>query len=149
MNSKNLIEYIKSGENILAMIIRKSFSKDGIEFFTPNDYAQQVGYMKRPKGYIIKPHIHYQIPRTVSTLQEVLFIKKGRVRFDFYDDKKKYIVSEVLLKGDFIILISWGHGLFMLEESEIMEVKQGPYMEEKDKEKFEPISDDKIIIKRK
>ena len=149
MNSKNLIEYIKSGENILAMIIRKSFSKDGIEFFTPNDYAQQVGYMKRPKGYIIKPHIHYQIPRTVSTLQEVLFIKKGRVRVDFYDENKKYIVSEVLFKGDFIILISLGHGLFMLEESEIMEVKQGPYMEEKDKEKFEPISDDKIIIKRK
>ena len=66
MNSKNLIEYIKSGENILAMIIRKSFSKDGIEFFTPNDYAQQVGYMKRPKGYIIKPHIHFFISWRLS-----------------------------------------------------------------------------------
>ena len=36
----------------------------------------------------------------------------------------------------------------MLEESEIIEVKQGPYMEEKDKEKFDSISDDKIIMKR-
>ena len=147
MNSKNLIEYIKSGENILAMIIRKSFSKDGIEFFTPDHYPQQLGYMKRPKGYIIKPHIHYQIPRIVSTLQEVLFIKNGRVRVDFYDNNKKYIESRILFKGDFILLAAYGHGFVMLEESEIIEVKQGPYLEEKDKEKFQTISSDKVIIK--
>jgi hypothetical protein len=57
-----MIEYIKHKNQELSMIIRTSFSKDGIEFFTPKDYPQQVGYMKRIKGYIIKPHIHYQIP---------------------------------------------------------------------------------------
>jgi hypothetical protein len=150
MNIKknNYIEYVKNKNNILAIIIRDSFSKEGIEFFTPDDYSQQVGYMKRPKGYCIKPHIHYQIPRTVSTLQEVLLIKKGKVRVDFYDAKKEYLISEILLKGDLIILVSCGHGFSMLEESEIIEVKQGPYMEEKDKEKFDSISDDKIIMKR-
>ena len=143
-----MVEQIKHNNKILALIIRNSFTKDGIEFFTPNDYSLQVGYMNRPKEYTIKPHIHYQIPRTVNTLQEVLFIKMGRLRVDFYDDDKKYLFSKILSKGDFIILISAGHGFFMLEETEIIEVKQGPYMEDKDKEKFDPISDDKIIFKR-
>ena len=146
--NNNLIEYIRNKDSILAIIVRESFSKKGIEFFTPDTYAQQVGYMRRPKGYRIKPHIHYQIPRTVNTLQEVLLIKKGKVRVDFYDAQKKYLISEILLKGDLIILVSCGHGFSMLEESEIIEVKQGPYMEEKDKEKFDSISDDKIIMKR-
>ena len=148
IKNNNFIEYVKNNNNVLAIIIRESFSKEGIEFFTPDDYSQQVGYMKRPKGYHIQPHIHYQIPRTVSTLQEVLLIKKGKVRVDFYDAQKKYLISEILLKGDLIILVSCGHGFSMLEESEIIEVKQGPYMEEKDKEKFDSISDDKIIMKR-
>ena len=143
-----MVEQIKHNNKILALIIRNTFTKDGIEFFTPNDYALQVGYMNRPKEYFIKPHIHYQIPRTVDTLQEVLFIKTGRIRVDFYDENKKYLFSKILSKGDVIILISSGHGFFMLEKSEIIEVKQGPYMEEKDKEKFDPISDDKIVIIR-
>ena len=147
--NNDLVEYVRNKKTIIAIIIRNSFSKDGIEFFTPQEFSQQLGYMKRPKGYIIKPHIHCQIPREISTTQEVLFIKKGKIRVDFYDDNKKYIVSVILLKGDFIMLISDGHGFFMLEESEIIEVKQGPYLEETDKEKFEPISDDNIVIIRK
>ena len=143
-----MVEQIKHNKKILALIIRNSFTKNGIEFFTPNDNALQVGYMNRPKEYSIKPHVHYQIPRTVNTLQEVLFIKTGKIRVDFYDDNKKYLFSKILSRGDFIILISSGHGFFMLEKSEIIEVKQGPYMEEKDKEKFDPISDDKIVIIR-
>ena len=143
-----MIEEIQYNNKILALIIHNSFKKDGIEFFTPNDFGLQVGYMKRPKEYFIKPHIHYQIPRTVSTLQEVLFIKTGKIRVDFYDDNKKYLVSEILSKGDIILLIECGHGFFMMEESEIIEVKQGPYLEEKDKEKFDPINDEKIIMKR-
>ena len=143
-----MIEQVKHNNKILALIIRNSFSKEGIEFFTPNDYSLQVGYMNRPKEYSIKPHVHYQIPRTVNTLQEVLFIKKGEIRADFYDDNKDYLFSNKLSKGDLIILISSGHGFFMLEESEIIEVKLGPYMEDKDMEKFDPVSDDKIVFIR-
>ena len=143
-----MVEQIIHNNKILAIIIRNSFSKEGIEFFTPNDNALQVGYMNRPKDYSIKPHVHYQIPRTINTLQEVLFIKKGEIRVDFYEDNKNYLFSNNLSKGDFIILVSAGHGFFMLEESEIIEVKQGPYMEDKDKEKFDPVSYDKIVFKR-
>ena len=144
-----MVEQITHNNKILAIIIRNSFSKEGIEFFTPNDNALQVGYMNRPKDYSIKPHVHYQIPRTINTLQEVLFIKKGEIRVDFYEDNKNYLFSNNLSKGDFIILVSAGHGFFMLEESEIIEVKQGPYMEDKDKEKFDPVSYDKIVFQKR
>tara|TARA_B100002052_G_C15819405_1_gene569770 strand:- start:459 stop:911 length:453 start_codon:yes stop_codon:yes gene_type:complete len=149
MNKDNRhVKYINHKNNILAIIIRNSFSKEGIEFFTPNDYSQQVGYMKRPKGYHIKPHLHHHVPRRVSNTQEVLIVKRGKVRVDFYDAKKKYLMSENLLKGDIIILISCGHGFFMEKESELIEVKQGPYLGEKDKERFDSISNDMVIMEK-
>ena len=143
-----MIEYIKCNEITLAIIIRNSFSTNDIKFFTPQNFSQQLGYMKRKKGYIIEPHVHNKIPREITLTQEVLILRSGKVRVDFYNDDKRYSESSILYSGDIILLANGGHGFTMLEESEIIEVKQGPYLEEKDKEKFQSISDDKIIIKK-
>jgi len=143
-----MIEYIKCNEITLAIIIRNSFSANDIKFFTPQDFSQQLGYMKRKKGYIIEPHVHNKIPREITLTQEVLILKRGKVRVDFYNDDKRYSESSILYSGDIILLANGGHGFTMLEESEIIEVKQGPYLEENDKEKFQSINDDKIIIKK-
>ena len=40
-------------------------------------------------------------------------------------------------KGDIIILFEGGHGFKILEKSKIIEVKQGPYVEGKDKKIIE------------
>ena len=109
-----MIEQITHNNKILAIIIRNSFSKEGIEFFTPNDNALQVGYMNRPKDYSIKPHVHYQIPRTINTLQEVLFIKKGEIRVDFYEDNKNYLFSNNLSKGEIDLINDKSKLLFLL-----------------------------------
>ena len=122
---------------ILAIIIQENFSAEGISFFTPSDFSQQLGYMNRPEGYKIKPHIHKPVPREVTLTQEVLFIKSGKVRIDFYDEEKLFLRSHILRKGDTILLASGGHGFEMLEDSEIIEVKQGPYCGEIDKERFD------------
>ena len=143
-----MIEYIKCNETTLAIIIRNSFSTNDIKFFTPQNFSQQLGYMNRKKGYIIEPHVHNEISREITLTQEVLLLRSGKVRVDFYNDDKKYTESSILYPGDVILLANGGHGFAMLEESEIIEVKQGPYLEEKDKEKFQSISDDKIIIKK-
>ena len=143
-----MIEYIKYNKITLAIIIRNSFSTNDIKFFTPQNFSQQLGYMNRKKGYIIEPHVHNEISREITLTQEVLLLRSGKVRVDFYNDDKKYTESSILYPGDVILLANGGHGFAMLEESEIIEVKQGPYLEEKDKEKFEPISNDKIMIKR-
>ncbi len=122
---------------ILAIIIKENYSSEGISFFTPGEFSQQLGYMNRPAGYKIKPHIHNPVPREVFYTQEVLFIKSGKVRVDFYDDQKIYLQSNLLYKGDIILLASGGHGFEMIEDSEIFEVKQGPFCGEKDKVRFE------------
>lgn len=142
-----MIEKILHLDNLIGLIIRTEFRKNGIEFFTPDSFSQQLGYMNRPAGYQIPPHVHNPVAREVIWTQEVLFIKSGKVRVDFYDDNKNYLESRILEKGDIILLAAGGHGFEMLEESEIIEVKQGPYCGEKDKTRFEAISSKFINLK--
>lgn len=142
-----MVYRISSGNKLLALIIQDSFNKDGIEFFTPGDFSQQLAYMKRPEGYYIPSHVHNFVPREVQFTQEVLFIRSGKVRVDFYDDEQIYLESRILNPGDVILLAHGGHGFVMLEESEIIEVKQGPYAGERDKTRFEGISGDEVKIK--
>jgi hypothetical protein len=102
--------------------------------------------MNRPAGYQIPPHVHNPVPREVIWTQEVLFIKSGKVRADFYDDDKNYLESRILEKGDVILLAGGGHGFEMLEESEMIEIKQGPYCGDKDKTRFEAVVNDKVRL---
>jgi hypothetical protein len=130
-----------NGQIIVAIIIRANYSNEGIHFFTPNDFSLQLAYMKRPDGHIISPHIHKINARKVDMTQEVLFIKSGKVKVDIYKHDKTLFESHVLNAGDVILLARGGHGIEILEESEIIEVKQGPYIDtEIDKEKFNPIN---------
>jgi mannose-6-phosphate isomerase-like protein (cupin superfamily) len=142
-----MIQHITNKGKLLSIIIRRNFEKQGIEFFTPDDFSQQLAYMKRPKDYVIPPHVHNPVVREVQYTEEVLFIKSGRVRVDFYDDDKNYFESTILEAGDVILLAYGGHGFEMLEESEIIEVKQGPYAGDMDKVRFEPVNRDKLEIK--
>jgi len=143
-----MIETIKNDEKTLAIIIRASYKSDGINFFTPGDFSQQLGYMNRKKGYVIAPHRHNLVERKVTLTQEVLYIKSGKVRVDFYNGKQDYLESRVLEKGDVILLADGGHGFEMLEASEIIEIKQGPYCGEEDKVRFDAVGAHEVTIKK-
>jgi len=130
------VERISHSNKLLAIIIRANFSRDGIEFFTPDDFSQQLAYMNRPAGYVITPHIHNKLQREVFYTQEVLFIRQGKVKIDFYDDDRQIIDTRILATGDVILLASGGHGFEMLEPTEMIEVKQGPFAGEHDKTRF-------------
>jgi len=133
-----MIEQIIDNGNILAIIIRNNFSKPGIHFFTPGDFSQQLAYMNHPAGKVIEPHVHNPVPREVRYTQEVLILKKGLLRVDFYDQQQKYLESCTLEPGDIILLAAGGHGFEALEEIEMVEVKQGPYSGDMDKTRFTP-----------
>jgi mannose-6-phosphate isomerase-like protein (cupin superfamily) len=142
-----MTETIQCLDKILALILRSTYRSNGIDFFTPGDFSQQLGYMNRPEGYVIPPHVHNPVPREVQYTKEVLFIKSGRVRVDFYDDNQTYLESRVLEAGDVILLAYGGHGFEMLEPTEMIEVKQGPYAGDQDKIRFEGISADEAVYK--
>ncbi len=132
-----MIESILHNGQMLALILRTNYNAEGISFFTPNEFSQQLGYMNRPAGYVIPPHVHNPVQREVHFTKEVLFIKSGKVRIDFFDDEQNYLESSILEKGDIILLSFGGHGFEMIEPSEMIEVKQGPYAGEQDKTRFE------------
>ena len=95
-----MIEVSCKGQ-LLAMILRADFKAEGIRFFTPDTFSQQLGYMNRPKGYVIPPHDHNAVPRTIEWTQEVLIVRSGKVRLDLYEPvNREYIESHVLMPGD-------------------------------------------------
>ncbi|MBW4546702.1 MAG: hypothetical protein KME25_20000 [Symplocastrum torsivum CPER-KK1] len=129
-------ESITYHDQLLAIIIWNQFNESGIHFFTPNELSQQLAYMHHPRGKVIEPHVHNSVIREVQYTQEVLFIKKGKLRVDFYNDQQEYLESRMLEAGDVILLVTGGHGFEVLEEIEMIEVKQGPYLGEQDKTRF-------------
>jgi mannose-6-phosphate isomerase-like protein (cupin superfamily) len=131
------VERIEHKGEMFALIVRGEYSKPGISFFTPGELSQQLAYMHHPAGKIIDAHVHNPVPRTVAYTQEALFIKRGRLRVDFFDEKQNYLLSRELKGGDVILLVKGGHGFEVLEDLEMIEVKQGPYAGDQDKTRFD------------
>ena len=116
---------------------RPSFMEPGIQFFTANELPQQLASMSYKTGKVIPAHTHNRVPRKASYTQEALFIRKGRFCVDFYTPLREYRMSCVIGAGDVIILMSGGHGFEVLEDLNMVEVKQGPYVGDADKTRFE------------
>lgn len=131
------IETVTHGIEILALIIRAEYDKPGIHFFTPANFSQQVAAMTRPKGHKIAAHVHNLLVRQVLYTQEVLVIKRGKVKVNLYSSSLEFIDEKILETGDVIVLCSGGHSLEMLEETSMIEVKQGPYAGDNDKTQFQ------------
>ena len=139
-----MIENIIYENDILAIIVTNDITTNGINFITPDNLSQQVAFMKYEKNKIIQPHIHNTIERVIYDTNEVLYIINGKLRVDFYNKHKMYIKSRILKKNDLIILISGGHGFATLDDIEMIEIKQGPYVGLLDKQKFESEQLDKF-----
>ena len=131
-------EEIKHQNKIIAIILRSGHHSDKLEFFSPPDFSQQLGYLPHKKGKIIQAHFHKEAHRKIILTQEVLFIKKGKVLVNFYSVNQEYLTSRELETGDVLFLCSGGHGFKMLKDTEMIEVKQGPYSgKDSDKVQFE------------
>ena len=138
-DSAELVLQIRDNEgNLLALVVRSSFRVDGLSFLTDDSSVLQVGFMTRPSGEVIVAHVHEPIVRKIVGTQEVLVIQEGKVRLDLFSHSREYVASVTLDKGDLVLLSEGGHGIEVLEEARIIEVKQGPFAEGKDKTRFEP-----------
>lgn len=144
-----MIEKIKHNKKLFALIVRGSYrKKKGISFFTENRDIQQFGYMNHKKNYLIKPHIHKKQVRKIFSTSEVILILKGVLRVDFYNNNKKYLFSKILKEKDIIMLVHGAHGFKTIKNVEMLEIKQGPFISQRDKIKFNEIDEAKIKIKK-
>jgi hypothetical protein len=131
-----MITEIRHGNEILAIIVPHTFNEPGIHFLTPASFSQQLAYMRHPTGKVIEAHVHNPVVRDTKNTLEVLVLKRGRLRVDFFTKEQTYLESRILEAGDVILLASGGHGFEVLEEIEMIEVKQGPYAGDRDKTRF-------------
>jgi hypothetical protein len=132
-----MIEKIVHDNTVIAIIVHKNFQTEGIKFLSPPEFGLQLGFMQRQAGYQVIPHIHNPVQRHSIGTQEVLFIKSGMIRIDFYSYEQEYLESRELSAGDVILLAGAGHGIEVLEDATIVEVKNGPFIEGADKGRFE------------
>ena len=141
-----MIQTITHNDVLLALIIPSDFAEPGIHFVTPPDFSQQLAFMRHPSGKTIQAHVHNPVQRDVHLTQEVLFIKRGKLRVDFYTGERQYLESRILEAGDVILLASGGHGFEVLEEVQMVEVKQGPYAGDHDKTCFTGIGSEDVVL---
>lgn len=135
MSSKQF-EKILAEDEILALVVRSGFSSPGPNFFTPPEWPQQLGLLVYEQGKKIPPHKHKCLKRETKTFTEVLVLLAGRIKIDLYDSKNKLARSVILESGDSILFASGGHAIEILEDAKILEVKQGPYIGQDEKEFF-------------
>ncbi len=131
-----LVEKIFSGEQCLAYIIRASFLPEQTTFLTPPEYKQQVGYVVYPAGGQIQRHVHRPLERHLVGTSEVLVVRQGCCEVDLYNDDRQLVATRELREGDIMLMVGGGHGFRMLDDTVLIEVKQGPYTGIDEKERF-------------
>lgn len=130
------VEVIAGRRGPLAYLVRAAWRPTQTEFVTPSTLGQQLGMIVYPKGGMVKPHLHLPVVREVHGTTEVIIVRSGRCELDLYDDDKSLLGTRTLEVGDVVLLAGGGHGFRMLEDTVLCEVKQGPYVDAKDKERF-------------
>jgi hypothetical protein len=132
----DLVEHIRSSDDCLAIIIRGSFLPERTTFLTPNEYKQQVGFVVYPAGGEIQRHVHKPLERSLVGTSEVIVVRQGCCEVDFYNDARELVATRELSEGDVMLMVGGGHGFRMVDDTVLLEVKQGPYTGVEEKERF-------------
>jgi len=130
------VEHIVHEGQPLAYIIRAELHPQATTFLTESSFKQQVGFVVYPKGGEITRHVHRPLERHLTGTSEVLVVRTGRCEIDVYSDARVLVATRELRQGDVMIMIGGGHGFRMLEDTVLLEVKQGPYTCIDEKERF-------------
>lgn len=131
-----LVRPVYDGASALAWVFRAEYEPTQTRFPTPNEFPLQVGYVVYPAGGVVAAHRHLPIERHLVGTAEVLFVKRGRALADFYGLEGQLVESIEVFAGDLIVLIGGGHGFRMLEDTVLIEVKQGPCLAVQEKERL-------------
>ena len=119
------IENIIVGDELLAVIVRHGFDKDGITFFTPEHFPFQLGMHQRDAATKVEAHQHKPFAKLDIPAQEFFYIINGKVQVVLYHKKKKH--KTVMLNSGDMILLNCGHEITFVEKTKLVELKQGPY----------------------
>lgn len=132
----NRMEEISWNGKPLCYIIPAGPAPERTTFLTPPETNLQVGYIVYPAGHDIPRHVHKPIARHTLGTAEVFVVQAGAYELDVYNDDQELVATRELKAGDVMITVAGGHGFRMLEDTVLLEVKQGPYPGVDEKERF-------------
>jgi quercetin dioxygenase-like cupin family protein len=130
------LETIATGGMVLAYIARGGSTPGETRFLTPDDCTLQVGHVVYPAGGEIARHMHLPIERHLVGTTEVLVVQRGHCEVDVFDSDRNLAATRELRAGDILIAVAGGHGFRIIEDTVLLEIKQGPYPGGKEKERF-------------
>jgi quercetin dioxygenase-like cupin family protein len=87
-----------------------------------------VGYVVYAAGQEIARHMHLPVERTIVGTAEVLVVQQGRCEVDVYAEDRRLVDTRELRQGDVLIALAGGHAFRVLEDTVLLEVKQGPFV---------------------
>ena len=130
------IERIEYNKKLLALIVREGYCKEGTNFISEKKHSFQVGFHNVKRGKRYKAHVSLPF-KDIKILKsnKIYYIKKGKVEIDFYNNKNR-VSASILNKGDLIIFILEGHGVTVLKDTLMIEIKQGSYRGVKKDKRF-------------
>jgi len=131
-----VFERIPAEGPLLALLLSGVDDPSETTFPTPDDLNLQVGFVVYPAGGEIQRHDHRPLERHVVGTQEVIIVRSGRCEIDLYDHDRQHLTTRELRAGDVILIVGGGHGFRMLDDTVLLEVKQGPYAGLDEKERF-------------
>jgi cupin fold WbuC family metalloprotein len=131
------IEHICCDSRLIAIIVSHLHNPENTNFLTASDINLQVGFIKYPREGVIQSHVHLPLERHIVGTNEVLFVRSGKMQVYLFNERRELIAERILSQGDLLVLISGGHGFRMLEDTVLLEIKQGPYTGLDEKERFE------------
>jgi hypothetical protein len=121
-------EIIKYNNKTYAEIIRKEAKVSQTTFFSDLNCSFQFGIMAHKAGFFEKPHTHFSVIREIKNMQQMFFVKKGIIAVIFFDDEGNEFEKVILRSGDSICLVDGAHAIKVIEDSECITVKQGPFL---------------------
>lgn len=124
-NSKYFIEH--DGEQY-ALVVKSSYKPNELDFLTQDSDLFQAGFISREAGYVVNKHSHNAFNTTIDYVSEFIFVRSGKIRVDMFSAPDNLIESIELETGDFILHKKGIHEVIFLEDSQVLEIKQGPYM---------------------
>ncbi len=132
------ITRVINGTETYALFVRGTVETQAAKFLTEPTDPLQAGVMERPKGFVVQPHSHPYTERRIAQTSEFLHIQKGKIAVTVFDDDWKQLAQETFEAGDFLIFFRGGHQVEMLEDTRMIEVKQGPYIGDAASKSFRP-----------
>jgi hypothetical protein len=132
------IEWIRDGEKAVALVLRAGHKPGETTFLTPPELTQQLGLIVYGAGSAIPAHFHRPAPRQLVGTSEVIVVRSGRCLVNFYSKERRLVATREMAPGDVVLIFDCGHGFRMLEDTVLLEIKQGPYAGVEERERFQP-----------